>query len=90
MLDLGLAAGQVHIDDGELVDAGRGFLVRLLDAALGAESLRNTGRMYNTELCAKECAGSRKVINASASTFAIFGKTPLMIFKANTEEDRRV
>lgn len=48
LLDLGLAAGQVHVDDGQLVDAGRRLFVRLFDSALGAEGLYGTSKIICT------------------------------------------
>lgn len=39
LLDLGLAAGQIDVDDGQLVDAGLRLFVGLLDDAFGAEGL---------------------------------------------------
>lgn len=48
LLDLGLAARQVDVDDGELIDAGDRLLVRLLGGALSAKGL-NTNMSLETE-----------------------------------------
>lgn len=39
LLDLSLAAREVHVDYCQLVDAGLSFLVRQFDGALGAKGL---------------------------------------------------
>lgn len=39
LLNLSLVAGQVDVDDGQLIDAGHRLLIRLLDGALGAKGL---------------------------------------------------
>lgn len=49
LLQLGTAAGQVHVDDRQLVDACRGLLNGLLQGALGAEGLRKMVEVSGSE-----------------------------------------
>lgn len=54
LLNLSLAAGQVDVDYGQLIDAGHRLLIRLLDGALGAKGLDESQFFYKKLLAVFE------------------------------------